>query len=103
MSPNQKVSDSTQRPHIQSVQRALEILQVFNQGRPELGVTELSKELMLSKAVIFRLLATMEQFGFIEQNPQNRKYHLGRTVFKIAAVYASQNDLCTSVVVFCVS
>ena len=43
----------------------------------ELGVTELSKRLKLHKNNVFRLLATLEARGYIEQNKSTENYRLG--------------------------
>jgi len=53
---------------IQSVTNALNLLEEFKGDRDELGVTVLSKRLNLHKNNIFRLLATLEAKGYIEQN-----------------------------------
>ncbi len=81
------------RKRVQSVQRALRLLLLFGQETREWGVTELSRSLQLPKTVVFRLLCTMQELGFVEQNPQSQKYRLGRSVFEIAVVYAGQSDL----------
>ncbi len=76
-----------------SVQRALCLLQAFSPRDPEWGVSELSRHLKLPKTVVFRLLETMRDACFVEQNPLNNRYRLGRAVYEIAANYASHNEL----------
>ena len=53
---------------IQSVSHALDVLEQFYANVDEIGVTELSKRLKLHKNNVFRLLATLEARGYIEQN-----------------------------------
>src|SRR5438105_8647090 len=62
---------------IQSVSHALDVLEQFNGGVDEIGVTELSKRLKLHKNNVFRLLATLEARGYIEQNKASENYRLG--------------------------
>lgn len=63
---------------IQSVSHALDVLEQFTGGsHEELGVTELSKRLKLHKNNVFRLLATLESRGYIEQNKATENYRLG--------------------------
>ena len=81
------------KSRVQAVQRALKLLQVFTPDTPEWGISDLSRKFALPKPVVFRLLATMEDDGFIERNSENQKYRLGKMVFKMAAVYVRQNDL----------
>src|SRR5260370_2255131 len=62
---------------IQSVAHSLDVLEQFFGEADELGVTELSKRLKLHKNNVFRLLATLEARGYIEQNKTNENYRLG--------------------------
>jgi DNA-binding IclR family transcriptional regulator len=62
---------------IQSVAHALDVLEQFFGDTDELGVTELSKRLKLHKNNVFRLLATLEARGYIEQNRTTENYRLG--------------------------
>ena len=64
---------------IRSVSHALDVIEQFFGEADELGVTELSKRLKLHKNNIFRLLATLESRGYIEQNKATENYRLGRT------------------------
>jgi IclR family transcriptional regulator, KDG regulon repressor len=62
---------------IQSVAHALDVVEQFFGDADELGVTELSKRLKLHKNNVFRLLATLEARGYIEQNKATENYRLG--------------------------
>ena len=62
---------------IQSVAHALDVMEQFFGDVDELGVTELSKRLKLHKNNVFRLLATLEARGYIEQNKSSENYRLG--------------------------
>lgn len=62
---------------IKTVLNSLELLEAFKGEQPELGVSELSKILKLHKNKIFRLLATLEHMGYIEQDPFTENYRLG--------------------------
>jgi IclR family transcriptional regulator, KDG regulon repressor len=62
---------------IQSVAHSLDVLEQFVGEADELGVTELSKRLKLHKNNVFRLLATLEARGYIEQNRASENYRLG--------------------------
>ena len=62
---------------IQSVAHALDVLEQFFGDVDELGVTELSKRLKLHKNNVFRILATLEARGYIEQNKATENYRLG--------------------------
>jgi len=72
---------------VQSVDRALDILEAFNYNEEELGVTELSQKLNLHKNNVFRLLATLETRGYIEQDEKTGNYRLGIKIFEVANVF----------------
>ncbi len=77
---------------IQSVSHALDILESFTKTEDELGVTELSKRLSLHKNNVFRLLATLEHRGYIEQNKQTENYRLGPKTLQIGSTFIEQRE-----------
>src|SRR5579875_3596681 len=72
---------------IQSVAHALDVLEQFSGEADELGVTELSKRLKLHKNNVFRLLATLESRGYIEQNRATENYRLGVRCLQLGQSY----------------
>ncbi len=72
---------------IQSVSHALDVLEQFSGEAEELGVTELSKRLKLHKNNVFRLLATLEARGYIEQNRATENYRLGIRCLQLGQSY----------------
>ncbi len=77
---------------IQSVSHALDILESFTRTEDELGVTELSKRLSLHKNNVFRLLATLEHRGYIEQNKASENYRLGPKTLQIGSIFIEQRE-----------
>lgn len=61
---------------IQTVANALRVLEEFRDD-VEIGVADLSRRLGLHKNNVFRLLATLEESGYIEQNAESDRYRLG--------------------------
>ncbi len=78
---------------IQSVSHALDVLEQFSAESEELGVTELSKRLKLHKNNVFRILATLESRGYIEQNRSTENYRLGIRCLRLGQGYLVQNGL----------
>jgi IclR family KDG regulon transcriptional repressor len=78
---------------IQSVTNALELLEEFRGEEIELGVTELSKRLGLHKNNVFRLLATLESRGYMEQNKLTGNYRLGLRVLELGQVFIKHMGL----------
>lgn len=69
-------------PIIQSVDRALKILDLFDEHNTELKITEISERMMLHKSTVHSLLKTLKKHHYIEQDLENSKYKLGLKLFE---------------------
>ncbi len=77
---------------VQSVDRALTILeQLARHG--EAGVTELAAGLGVHKSTAFRLVATLEQHGLVEQTEDRGKYRLGVGLLRLAGATTARLDV----------
>jgi DNA-binding IclR family transcriptional regulator len=77
---------------IQTVVNAMRLLEAFRDDE-ELGVTELSRQLVLHKNNVFRLLATLEQQGYIEQSAANDRYRLGVRALELGHSFSRRRSL----------
>ncbi len=77
---------------MQSVDRAISILQVLARHGTA-GVTEIAGELGIHKSTAFRLLATLDARGLVEQNAERGRYQLGYGMVQLAAGAAKTGDL----------
>jgi DNA-binding IclR family transcriptional regulator len=78
---------------VQSVSRALDVLEVFPKHGPELGLTKIASLLHLNKATAYRLLATLEERGYVERAHDSRKYRLGVRAFELGFYFQSQLEV----------
>lgn len=76
--------------NVQSLDRALDLLEAFPKMGPELGLTSIAESLGLNKATAYRLLSTLERRGFLERSPNDRSYRLGVRLFELGAYYQNQ-------------
>jgi IclR family transcriptional regulator, acetate operon repressor len=83
-----QAKDSNQ---IQSVNRSLAILKHLATGPASVG--EVAEALQIHKSTAFRLLATLEQHGFVSQAAERGKYRLGMTLVHLAATVTADLDL----------
>src|SRR5947207_2190122 len=67
----------------QSLERGLAVLGVFRSDRPVLGISELARELSLTRSTTHRYVATLASLGFLEQDDSTRKYRLGARVLDL--------------------
>ena len=77
---------------VQSVDRALSVLEILA-AQGEAGVTEVAAELGVHKSTAFRLVAALENRGFVEQLADRGKYRLGFGVVRLAGAAATQLDI----------
>ena len=77
---------------VHSVNRAISILQVLARRGPT-AVTEIATELSVHKSTVFRLLATLEARGLVDQNGSRGRYQLGYGVVQLAAGATRKLDL----------
>jgi IclR family KDG regulon transcriptional repressor len=80
-------------PIIQSVERALRILDLFDERDRELSISEISKRMSLHKSTIHSLLKTLQKHHYIAQNEENGKYSLGLKLFERGNFVTSSMDL----------
>jgi DNA-binding IclR family transcriptional regulator len=78
---------------IQAVANGFRLLEEFGGADAELGVTELSIRLNLHKNNVFRLLATLEQQGYVEQCAQTERYRLGRACLALGQSFSETRSL----------
>lgn len=67
----------------QSLERGLSVLSSFKSARPLLGVSELAREIGLSRSTTYRYVATLAALGYLEQDHQTRRYRLGPRVLDL--------------------
>jgi IclR family transcriptional regulator, KDG regulon repressor len=74
------------RDKVQSVERALNILDCFTMEKPEMLLGEIAEKTKLSKSTVHRLLATMALSGYVKQNEDSQKYSLNLKLFRLGSI-----------------
>ena len=72
-----------EKEKVHSLDRALEILLLFQQEGRELGVTQIATLMNLQKSTVHRTLSTLEGKGFIQQNQETGRYWLGMRLYSL--------------------
>jgi IclR family transcriptional regulator, pca regulon regulatory protein len=67
----------------QSLERGLAILSSFTSSRQLIGTSELARELGLTRSTTHRYIATLAKLGYLQQDPERRKYRLGPRVLDL--------------------
>lgn len=77
---------------VESVERALSILEAFGEERRTLTLARLAEETGLYKSTILRLSASLERFGYLSRDEVGL-YRLGPSVWRLGSVYRRGFDL----------
>lgn len=83
-----QVSDKS----VTSVVRVFGILDVLSNER-EIGLSELSAKMFMSKSTVFRFLQTMKELGYVSQDPETEKYSLTMKLFQLGSNALNLHDL----------
>ena len=73
-------SDRAERPSIQSVDRAITLLEAIAEAGGESTLTELSRRTQLNISTCHHLLSTLVQRGYVAKVPVRRSYALGARI-----------------------
>lgn len=90
------VADLDKQPDsVSSVLKVFGILQALGEER-EIGITELSQRVMMSKSTVYRFLQTMKSLGYVAQEGESEKYSLTLKLFELGAKALQNVDLIRS-------
>jgi IclR family transcriptional regulator, KDG regulon repressor len=68
---------------LSSVNRALDVLEAFTEENPRWGLSSLSRELDIGKPTLHRLLKSLQERGYVRQDPTTKQYLLGLRTLQI--------------------
>jgi len=77
----------------QSLERGLAILSSFHSDRQLIGVSELSRELELSRSTAHRYISTLARLGYLQQDQDSKRYRLGPKVLDLGFSAINSMDL----------
>lgn len=78
---------------VQALERALDILDCFNFQSRELRLSDVVNRTGLNKTTAKRLISNLTTRGYLQQDPQTRKYQLGMRLFELGGVVFSSFSL----------
>lgn len=77
----------------QTVERALDILEVFVKSNESLGITELSRRVKLNKSTTYRIVQALRTREYVNQDDRTNRYTLGYKILKLASGFMNQNKI----------
>jgi DNA-binding IclR family transcriptional regulator len=76
-----------------ALERGLKLLLLLARAREPLSLSELSAAIGVSRSTVYSLLATLQEYGFVEKDPRYKQYRLGLTTFELGSSYLGKVDL----------
>lgn len=87
------MEDTSRQSGVQSIDRAITILDCFSLEIGELSLGEIAQAAQLPKPTVYRLLSALKKHHWIEQDDKTGAYRLGFRLYTLGAVVGSQMDL----------
>lgn len=78
---------------IQSLERAAAVLRLLAGGERRLGLSDISSAIGLAKGTTHGILRTLQQEGFVEQDPASGRYQLGAELLRLGNSYLDVHEL----------
>lgn len=83
---------------LKTIEKAMMVFKCFAQGETSVGTTEMAERLQTNKATMSRVLSTLKNHDFLEQDIRTRRYQLGPGMVALArAVYRNLEGIVTTV------
>lgn len=80
-------------PRVQSLGRAFSILEAIAERAEGIALADLSKLVQLHNSTAFHLVKTMLALGYVRQDPDTKRYHIGHKLFGLAAGANNETNL----------
>lgn len=78
---------------VQSLDRAIEILEMLTHEKNGFGITALAQKTALHKSTVHRLLKTLMHHGYVERDPESDNYRLGMKILYLASAILDRMDI----------
>ncbi len=75
-----------QKYKIKVLEKALKVMELFGEEDKELTATEIQGLLNLNKTSTFRIIKNLEEYGYLERDPESLKYRLGIKIYYLGSL-----------------
>lgn len=99
-SPTRSEESPGKEGAVQSVARALSLLELLGEDDEGYRLSDLSERSGLSPSTVHRLLTTMEQKRFVQFDPYTHLWHVGRQSFSVGAAFVRRRNFVAETIPF---
>jgi DNA-binding IclR family transcriptional regulator len=86
-------ADGPSAPGVPAARQTLRILQFLAAQRGPVAATTVATALDLPRSTVYRLLAVLQEFGFVIHFPEARRYGIGIAAFEMSSGFSRQEPL----------
>ena len=86
--------EKTKSSRVQSVERALKILDILANEGEAVSLTQIAQIIELPKSTVHGLIATLRDYHYVEQSEEDGKYYLGIRLFELGNQVSRSWDIC---------
>jgi len=79
--------------NVRAVERALQIMECFDNEHPERGISEIAQAVDLHKATAHRIVTTLVNYGYLERADDGQRYRLGLELTNLGFKVIHRMDL----------
>jgi DNA-binding IclR family transcriptional regulator len=90
---DQRLSRDSSEYNVRAIERALQILNCFDDEHPARGITDIAQAVGLHKATVHRIVTTLTNYGYLERLLGGQEYQLGIQLAALGAGVAARMDL----------
>jgi DNA-binding IclR family transcriptional regulator len=90
-------SEHTRVYSVPSVEKCLQILELFQDASSQLSLTEILKATRIQKTTAFRILSTLESFGYVSKDSVTGKYQPALRLFELSGRLLSNRGILTMI------
>ena len=87
-----KPLDAARSGSVQSVERAMALLEVLGEDEEGYRLTDLATRTGLSPSTVHRLLTTLEKRRFVQFDQSDSMWHVGRQAFAVGSAFVRQRN-----------
>jgi DNA-binding IclR family transcriptional regulator len=71
----------------------LQILELFGEGRDRMRLSEIAREIGISRSSAFRLIYTLQSLGYLERDDETKSYRLGARTLSLGYAFLASKDV----------
>jgi DNA-binding IclR family transcriptional regulator len=82
-----------QQYHAPALAQGLQILERFGQGTERMRLSEIARDIGISRSSAFRLVQTLKVLGYLERDEETKSYRLGSRVLSLGYAFLASKDV----------